>query len=738
MKNKNNIVILIVSVLTCILLAISMNQYYQGIYQEFQEATIVTLQDSNAQQKSHYEMTLQSEVSTLKAISDFIRTVNETEAVVNYIQLIETSDKYHFVDLIVCNHLGEGIKSDGIKSDFSDAAFFQDVMSGEAVITSQNSEGAVNVFIAVPIKVNDEVVGATAATIEREYLDSLLFGDFDGEGYTLVSNRDGDIVASSLNQFSLISNEDNLIELIQGAKFHEGKGIQDFVESISSGGNDTYLYTLSGEERVARVCPIEGTEFSMISVIPMNIISRNAENIIYQSVLTFAVVIFILLALAVSLVLYQRKSLKELERISHYDELTEIPNLMKFKKEVKGILEQHRNLKFTIFKFDMINFKAINELYDFEVGNRVIRAIADVGKGIHDFHYVQARVGTDEFLLFAESAFFEGFAEKRAFYEGKFRENSGIPVQHKFSFKYGRYEISKGETDINQIINNVTMAHRICKGLKNIDVYDYDDSLKKRLLKNVEIGNKIQAAFDHREFQVFLQAKFDTNTLKISGAEALVRWIEADGKMIYPDEFIPLIEQNGYIVSLDHYMLEEVCKHLVDIKERGLEMIPISVNYSRICINQEDFVERVCEVVERYRIPKHLIEIEVTESAIIENKERFKEVLQKLQSKGFLIAMDDFGAGYSSLELLQNYRFDILKLDRSLITSEENIERKQILLQGFLDIAKRLHITTVAEGVETKEQESMLKAIHCDIMQGYYYAKPVDAETFKVMLAANK
>lgn len=233
------------------------------------------------------------------------------------------------------------------------------------------------------------------------------------------------------------------------------------------------------------------------------------------------------------------------------------------------------------------------------------------------------------------------------------------------------------------------------------------------------------------EFKVYLQPKVDISSGSVIGAEALVRWISKEQGFLPPDAFIPLFESNGFITKLDFYMLEKVCILLCQTLDDPEKIaLPISVNFSRVTVRQMDFVRQFQRIVESYNIPPCYIEAEVTESAFGTNSERVVKTMETLQKNGYLIVMDDFGAGYSSLNLLMSLPIDVLKLDKEFLLEGTSVKRAQIIIKNIVEMAGLLGIQVVCEGVETEEHLQFLKKIGCEIGQGYYFSRPLPVSVF--------
>lgn len=232
------------------------------------------------------------------------------------------------------------------------------------------------------------------------------------------------------------------------------------------------------------------------------------------------------------------------------------------------------------------------------------------------------------------------------------------------------------------------------------------------------------------EFKIFLQPKFELKTEKIVGAEALIRR-EKEGKLIFPNTFIPEYEKTGLITKLDMFVFESICKKLKEWKEKEYSLYPIAINESRRQLYNDNHMKELEETIKKYKVNPNLIELELTETVVVENIKKAKEAEKKVHSLGFVVSMDDFGVGYSSFYMLKNINIDVLKIDKSF--SDEVIESKRgrIILEAIIDMAKKLEIKTVAEGIETKEQIEYLKQIGCNMVQGYYYEKPMPIEKFE-------
>lgn len=241
---------------------------------------------------------------------------------------------------------------------------------------------------------------------------------------------------------------------------------------------------------------------------------------------------------------------------------------------------------------------------------------------------------------------------------------------------------------------------------------------------------EITEAIHNGEIQAYYQPQYDALTNKLTGAEALARWIKPDGTLIYPGEFVPVLEETKEITQLDWHMCRSVCDFLRRQREQGIRQVPISVNFSRWHADDQDFVQKLCAMAHEYGVEHRLLIVEVTESALVDHGERIADLVENVRKAGFLVALDDFGSGLSALSFVKDIAMDELKLDKSLLSRNCEDEKERIVLESIFTFAHRLKLTTVEEGVETREQLGFLRTCGCKVIQGFMFAKPMPEEEF--------
>lgn len=259
----------------------------------------------------------------------------------------------------------------------------------------------------------------------------------------------------------------------------------------------------------------------------------------------------------------------------------------------------------------------------------------------------------------------------------------------------------------------------------------YSEEMKSNQLWESKVESEMERALKNKEFQVYLQPKYSTSEEKLAAAEALVRWLHPEDGLIPPGKFIPIFEKNGFILELDDYMISEVARLQAKWKAEGKQLFPISVNVSRAHFTRDDLAEHIRDLIAQYDVPFDCIELELTESAFFDDKEVLLGTLIKLKEYGFLISMDDFGAGYSSLNSLKELPLDVVKLDAEFFRGQDNFGKGKLIVEETINLAKRLDMRIVAEGIETREQVDFLAEQKCDLIQGYYFAKPLPVNEFE-------
>ena len=413
-----------------------------------------------------------------------------------------------------------------------------------------------------------------------------------------------------------------------------------------------------------------------------------------------------------------------------YDRLTGLYSKQYFYQQAGEVLLRNPDQQYDIICSDIENFKLINDVFGVKAGDRLLRGIgnayAERLKGIG----ICGRLNSDQFACLLKHR--DDYTDDM-FIEASILTNGLLDI-HNIVMKWGIYNVEDWSVSIEQICDRALLAARSIKGQYGKYFAIYDDTLRNQLLREQAITDSMESALSQNQFLVYLQPKYRIKDEVLVGAEALVRWNHPVWGFLSPAEFIPLFEKNGFITRLDRFVWEKACAVLHDWDERGYYPMSVSVNVSRADIYNEDLADTLVKIIETYDLDPSRLHLEITESAYTENPKQIIDTVTTLRELGFVIEMDDFGSGYSSLNMLNDLPIDILKLDMKFIRSEMAKPKSQGILQFIINLASWMNLSVVAEGVETKAQLLRLTEIGCDYVQGYYFAKPMPCQEFEGLL----
>ena len=412
-----------------------------------------------------------------------------------------------------------------------------------------------------------------------------------------------------------------------------------------------------------------------------------------------------------------------------YDSLTDVFNSEAFYRKTSEIINKRTDTEFALFSIDVDKFRLINDSYGIDEGNKFLHIMGDVLKEMLPKDGCVKRYQADVFSVLIPYEDDQELINFMTDFSAAANEKSNIPTH--VSFTFGIYKIVDRELPIRLMCDRARAAKRQLKGSSSASNYAlYDDAIRLKLREQADIEERMEEALANREFVMYLQPQVDVKTRKIYGAEALVRWNNPTKGIMVPFQFLELFESNGFIVKLDKYMWEEACKYLKVLKDRGIDL-PIAVNISRAHIGATNLVEEFTRLVKKYDISPKNLELEITENLFMDDVHELFDQMSALKQNGFSIHMDDFGSAYSSLNMLRNAPVDTLKIDKFFFDEIMTTERGRIIVEASVRMAKQLGLLTIAEGVETQEQLDFLTEINCDIVQGYYFSRPVNIEGFE-------
>ncbi len=433
----------------------------------------------------------------------------------------------------------------------------------------------------------------------------------------------------------------------------------------------------------------------------------------------------------------EKKKRKDILKAYHTDVLTGLATTPKFIECVTGVLEKAKEGEYQVISLDIDLFKTINSYYSIERGTEVIKKLAKSLKlAFASENTCILRRNADQFVVFTKNMEREEVKDVYFSYILPSLQEM-IGLKYNLSLSFGMYTIANCSEKVSTMIGYADVARLQGKSIHKTTFIEFNDHMKAELENKINVTFRMEQALKDREFSVVYQPKVDFDTLKIGGAEALVRWYPRLGEVIYPDAFIPIFESNGFIMELDLYVLEDVCKFIA-INYRKFSIPRISVNLSAHSVLDSQIAFRILEIIDRYHLKPSDIELEITESAIVREERKFLKQVKCLKELGFAIAIDDFGAGVSSLNRLSAMEADVLKLDKAFFDLKEQGGRSATIVEDVIRMADHLQMQVVAEGVETFSQAMWLRQLKCTYAQGYYFDKPMDEASFKKILSEAK
>ncbi len=712
------VIVLVISVISLGLGAIYSNRANISIEENAKSILIPSTRNIS----DYTDMRLQSSLNTLSGYAvSFSRADEMTEEVIlDYIEHCLLDGKFTEIAYISISGKSYGEMSINARSVVTDS------LNGEKVILTSQS------LYTVPVYKKDTVIGALVGKSDPNNYNATTFNMYGVTQNCFVVNSEGVVLNGSQEPVISLNVGDNLpviLEKENDANFFKTALSQKDAE-ISE------IVTINKVRYFMTVCSMSTNNWTMVSFVPCSAVRESSANVVMP--LNYLVVILaaVFLILAAYLLYYTyriRKKANEIvdenNKINYIDDLTGYASWKSFMENYdKKLLDTSLNLAFLCLDID--KFKTVNDTLGYEGGNNILKQVAQIIARDIGSNDLFARNGGDHFNILAE------YEKEEDVIELVNNIISDIEYQItdiKISVSIGIYLITDPNMKIRAVYDRANIARASIKNSNESYYCFFDKSMLNDLREEKYIEDTMEEALEKGEFVVYLQPKYslEENSNDIIGAEALVRWYH-NGEIISPGKFIPVFEKNGFVTKLDFYMFREVCKLQKAWKNKGFTPRVISVNMSRLHFTNPDFVDTLRKYCEEYDIETKYFEIEITESAAYENISILMDVFSKIKSAGFHVSIDDFGTGYSSLNMLKDLPVDVLKIDRSFLTEDANEEENASKIIGcVVSLASSLDISTICEGIETKEQASLLSRLGCDMAQGFYFARPMPVKDYE-------
>lgn len=695
------------------------------------------------------ESAIRNDVNTVKNFAACASNYKNTDEnlVIKMIKDLENSCST--IDaFIIADENGDVITSKNISKNISAREYYKRAMNGEVYISkaiySEPDEKMVNA-IAAPIYGDyKRIVGMVAGICDTRSYNNLIdmsFGGKENDSNGYVLNSDGEVIMSGENALGDYVPMGDLFfssDILAGVEESVRNSVKDNFAKV--GGSGIVKSVCKGEKYVAYYSGMSGFDnLHYLLIFKENVVAAEQNHYTMMNILMYAFFVLILIIVITAYIVIVRVSFRrltkaneEVSRIAYTDSITGYSTWDKFVLDAKSLL-RHEYRRYALVSFDIDKFKAINDMYGHEEGNRVLKLIADtVNRNLQDGETF-SRINSDNYYILmlyssdSDTARRIGSLIQAIEYE----ITEFVPV-----LSFGIYRITDKSVSIRRMGDLADIAKRTVKYGDASAYTFYSESMLEKMREEKRIENEMQTALDMHEFCVFYQPKVSLDgKVNLTGAEALVRWIK-DGTVISPGKFIPLFEKNRFIVKLDYYIMDQVCQKIKQWESYYPHLL-ISVNMSRAHLRDPQFVEKLNDICLSHGVSTSSIEIEITESAAYGSLDVLTAVFKQLRDYGFHISIDDFGSGYSSLNMLKDLPADVLKIDRAFLAESNSNKRANDILGYVIRMAGSLGMHTICEGIETDEQAKLLGGLGCEMAQGFYFAKPMPSDSFEEILRGN-
>ena len=628
--------------------------------------------------------------------------------------------------------------------DVSTTELFEKLKKEKEPLIINNTYTSDSGLIYIYPMMNDkhDVNGALIAITNLSSGIAQLSKSYDNENMFLhVMERDGTFVIKSKEEGVMINSNNMYFSLTEQTELKDEE-IAELRNALLR--NETIVKEIkfkdSKVEKLVSFIPMhQGNLYTVLVIDRSTAISKNFYTMFNES-LRNTIIIFLLMLIIWSVLFYNYYTNNhKLYDIAYIDPVTKGYNTTRFYSEAELKIKAHPSNYYSMIIIDIQHFKFINETFGTQRGNQMLKYVYRNIEEQLSPDELMCRSFADKFLLLVETKTDHEILEKMNQISNNINAfNEGLEEKYFLVLSAGVYIIDNPELSIYLIQDRANTARRNEKGAKGTFLYKcmfFSDLERIRMHKEKDLENRMEESLANHEFEVFIQPKANLKESRIDGGEALVRWRAKDGSLIPPNEFIPLFEKDGFIIKLDLYVFEKVCQYLRNWIDTGLTPVPISVNLSRVHLNDAKFIKPYQELQRKYQIPKGLLEIELTESMFTENMKIVTNAVNKIHEAGFMCSLDDFGSGYSSLNMLIDVNVDTIKLDKAFFRTDKLDDPKEkTVIASVIDMANKLQLSTVSEGIETIEQFKILEAMNCDIIQGYVVSKPIPEPQFKELL----
>ena len=730
-KFNKRFFIIHVILLTIILIGITYFaiSYVERIEEKIENTTKATLQLVSSQNVKTIQKEVFSKQEFLKVVADDM----EREERFNILENIERFKKYvrdyDFYNMGLINKDGVCYTTLDEKLDLHNYDYFKRGMKGEVQISqsykSEDKKMNLNIYIVPVYQKNKVKMLLTATYASDKFLEQLNTTSFQGIGGSFAVNGAGKLVAHPKGI------ENHSIDDLDWINKDSLNAFENMKSNIKEERVGYIEYRIDEENYLGFYEPVGINDWYLISYVPKNYIDKNMNELTKEVRIISVIIIIAFCCFSGIWILYCFLYQRGVNNRIFYDSLTKEKNY----EYLKHAFYKEDSKNKSLIALDIDKFKIINMMYGLNVGDQMLLYLYGTFKEVlpKDILY---RNKADEFVGIIYHETKQELMDKLELLNQKIQEDMKNNKIYHMTISIGVCAL-EGYSSLQRIYGNAIIAKNQIKGNTNIVYNFFDDKLRESFIECGRMESKFESALGNQEFEVWYQPKYNMKDEKIVSAEALVRWRDENGHLISPGKFIPVFEKNGQIIRLDEEIIKIVYKDLREAKEFGIQTVPVSINLSRLHLDCPGFIGRIEQLTKEYGIKPSEIVFEITESALLGDKESLNCFIEGLHRLGFRVDMDDYGTGVSSLDSLSSFSFDTIKLDKSFIDNIGN-KKMDIVIKSTIKMTKDLDMQIIAEGVETIEQVKFLLENDCLIAQGFYYSKPLKKEQYFLKLHETK
>ncbi|MEG0830213.1 MAG: EAL domain-containing protein [Anaerovoracaceae bacterium] len=746
LKDQNSkLVTFLAFLLICLLMGTLCFQYYKQLQKTIKEESGGYLQEISQLLGSNTSRIIDENFDVLDTVAAVIKGAKAKTFGEFYPIIAEQQKSWGFKNIFLIDLNGVAYDINGDTKSLGAEDFLQDVIvNKKPTISPSVAEGKDDsIVFSVPVQgitVGEVEFCAIAASYDLSTFDQVLsMTAFGGEAYAHVVQRDGSVIIRSSSKNADQSGY-NIMNTIKTARMDGDNDFETLKKDIAAGENGLVSYTLNGEHKYMAYTPLKFQDWTLLTFVPVSVVNAKSNIMLSLTLLLCGIITVGFGILVIFLTTSFHRHQRALEKIAYEDAVTGGGTIQKFYIDATRLLKKTSVQKpYAMIYMNILKFKVLNEQFGRKACDDLLRSVSvGVTQNLADDECM-GRQYADTFCILVHYEGEKQLAMRLSNWRAKAIDyikeinTAWLPQNAEF----GVYVIDNIELPLSHMIDRAKLSLLGTAGVLNdkMKYTIYDENIRRILLREKQLEDRMGKALQAHEFEVYLQPKYNTQSEHIEGAEALVRWNSPEEGLIYPGEFIPVFEKNGFVAKIDLFVFEEVCRIIERSIKEGTPHVRISVNCSRVHLRVPNFLNEYRTVVEKYKIPRNMLELEFTESGMFEDVDALIKIIDEIHSMGFECSMDDFGSGYSSLNLICKIPVDTLKLDRVFFNdSFSDGHRTKSVVGSIISMAKSLNMETVAEGIEEREQVDMLKKLDCDYIQGYYFAKPVPVQVFEQLL----